>query len=181
METSTADTACLCALAEYTRRSFRGTNPTPFGCDIRRTDDGTRLFRGLNAVGPECDPTAHAELRAVRRACKKLRSTSLRGHTLYTTCEPCPMCMGAILWSGLDRVVFGASIADAAKHCSQIHVPARKPFPRQERFSMRGFRPRSPRGNVTPCSLDPAMGRGDEKMAARADPLRVDPTHAMQL
>ena len=125
MEPTAADAECLRALAEYTRRSFLGTNPVPFGCDIRRTDDGTRLFRGLNAVGPECDPSAHAELRAIRKACKKLRSTSLRGHTLYTTCEPCPMCMGAILWAGLDRVVFGATIADAARHGSQIYVSAR--------------------------------------------------------
>ena len=119
------DTFRLRALADYTARSFAGTNPTPFGCDIVRTDTGERLFRGLNAVGPECDPSSHAELRAVRRACRKLRSLSLRGHTLYTTCEPCPMCMGSILWAGVDRVVFGATIADAAKHCSQIYVPAR--------------------------------------------------------
>ena len=125
MDRSAIDAERLRALADFTRRRAAGANPTPFGCDIVRTDSGERLFRGINAVWAESDPSAHAELRAVRRACKKLRLTNLRGHTLYTTCEPCPMCMGAILWSGLDRVVFGATIADAAKHCSQIYVSAR--------------------------------------------------------
>lgn len=125
MEPSDADAERLRALADYTRRSFRGPHPTPFGCDIVRTDGGARLFRGLNAVWAESDPSAHAELRAVRKACRKLRTTSLRGMTLYTTCEPCPMCMGAILWAGVDRVVFGATIADAARHCSQIHIAAK--------------------------------------------------------
>ena len=119
------DSARLRALAAYTRRSFGGAHPTPFGCDILRTDTGERLFRGRNAVAAESDPSAHAELRAVRRACRQRRTLSLRGHTLYTTCEPCPMCMGAILWAGVDRVVFGATIADAARHCSQIYVPAK--------------------------------------------------------
>lgn len=119
------DAARLRELADYTRRSFRGAFPTPFGCDIVETAAGERLFRGVNNVRREFDPSAHAELRAVRRACKKRRTTNLRGYTLYTTCEPCPMCMGSILWSGLDRVVYGATIGDAAKHCGQIHVSAR--------------------------------------------------------
>ena len=112
-------------LARYTALSFEGPTPSPFGCDIVSTSTGKRLFRGTNKVGLECDPSAHAELRAVRRACKKLRATSLKGYTLYTTCEPCPMCMGSILWAGVDRVFFGATIADAAKHCWQIYVPAK--------------------------------------------------------
>lgn len=125
MELSQTDVERVRMLAGYTRSTFQGKNPTPFGCDILKTQSGERLFRGVNAVGPECDPSAHAELRAIRKACKKLRSTSLRGYTLYTTCEPCPMCMGAILWSGVDRVVFGATTGDAAKHCSQIFVSAK--------------------------------------------------------
>ncbi len=115
----------LRSLADFTRLTFAGPHPTPFGCDIVKTDTGKRLFRGVNAVWAECDPSSHAELRAVRKACKKLKSISLRGYTLYTTCEPCPMCMGSILWAGLDRVYFGASIADAARHCGQIYVPAK--------------------------------------------------------
>ena len=120
-----ADAARLRALADYTRRSFRGAYPTPFGCDIVRSRSGERVFRGMNNVRRESDPSAHAELRAVRRTCRTLRSTSLRGYTLYSTCEPCPMCMGSILWAGLDRLVFGATIGDAAKHCGQIHLSAR--------------------------------------------------------
>ena len=120
-----ADAARMRSLADYTRRSFRGAYPTPFGCDIVSTGTGKRLFRGVNSVRRELDPSAHAELRAVRRACRRQRSTSLRGYTLYTTCEPCPMCMGSILWAGLDRVVYGATIGDAAKHCGQIRVSAK--------------------------------------------------------
>jgi tRNA(adenine34) deaminase len=119
------DATRLRELAAYTRRSFAGAHPTPFGCDILSVETGKRVFRGVNAVWAESDPSAHAELRAVRRACKKQRTTSLRGCVLYTTCEPCPMCMGSILWAGLDRVVYGATISDAAKHCSQIHVSAK--------------------------------------------------------
>jgi hypothetical protein len=50
---------------------------------------------------------------------------SLKGHTLYTTCEPCPMCMAMALWAGIDRVVFGSTISDASRHCAQIYVPAK--------------------------------------------------------
>ena len=120
-----ADLERLRDLARFTARTFDGPNPSPFGCDIVSTATGERLFRGVNNVRPEFDPSAHAELRAVRRACKKLRSTTLKGYTLYTTCEPCPMCMGSILWAGVDRVIYGATIADAAKHCWQIYVPAK--------------------------------------------------------
>lgn len=112
-------------LARYTALTFDGPSPSPFGCDIVATATGKRLYRGVNNVRREFDPSAHAELRAVRRACKKLRATSLAGFTLYTTCEPCPMCMGSILWAGVDRVIYGATISDAAKHCWQIYVPAK--------------------------------------------------------
>jgi len=75
-------------------------------------------------VAKQSDPSAHAEVRTVRLACKKLKSFSLRGYTLYSTCEPCPMCMANALWAGLDRVVYGATIADANRFCLQIHIPA---------------------------------------------------------
>ena len=119
-----ADLARMRSLADYTRRTFRGAFPTPFGCDIVSTATGERIFRGVNNVRRELDPSAHAELRAVRRACKLGRTTHLRGCTLYSTCEPCPMCMGSILWARLDRLVYGATISDAARHCGQIHVTA---------------------------------------------------------
>jgi tRNA(Arg) A34 adenosine deaminase TadA len=83
-------------------------------------------------VLPENDPSSHAELHAVRRACKKLGKTSLAGHTLYSTCEPCAMCMANALWAGLDRVVFGATIEDASRHCNQIHIPAQEVVERSD-------------------------------------------------
>ena len=82
------------------------------------------LVRALNAVAQEFDPSAHAEVRAIRLATKRLKRLSLAGYTLYTTCEPCPMCMSAALWAGLDRLVYGATIEDANRHCNQIQIPA---------------------------------------------------------
>jgi tRNA(Arg) A34 adenosine deaminase TadA len=61
------------------------------------------------------DPTAHAEIVAIRAACKKLQFFELKGCEIYTSCEPCPMCLGAIYWARPDRVCFGSSAADAAK------------------------------------------------------------------
>jgi guanine deaminase len=61
------------------------------------------------------DPTAHAEVLAIRRACEKLRFFELKGCDLYTSCEPCPMCLGAIYWARIDNVYFGGFAADAAK------------------------------------------------------------------
>jgi len=82
------------------------------------------LVRALNAVKQRCDPSAHAEVQAIRLATRRLKQISLAGYTLYTTCEPCPMCMSAALWAGLDRVVYGATIADANQRCLQIQIPA---------------------------------------------------------
>lgn len=68
-----------------------------------------------NTVWLDTDPTAHAEVNCVRASTKALSTTDLKGTTLYSTCEPCPMCLAAIHWAKVDRVVFGASIADAAE------------------------------------------------------------------
>ena len=101
-------------------------SPVPFGALIVETHSGKRLMRSLNAVRSENDPSSHAELRTVRKATRKLKSSSLKGYTLYTTCEPCPMCMANALWAGIDRVVYGATIEDANQHCRQIRVSARE-------------------------------------------------------
>jgi guanine deaminase len=69
---------------------------------------------GTNLVTSRNDPTAHAEIEAIRAACAALGDFELRGCELYTTCEPCPMCLGAIYWARPDRVYFGNSAADAA-------------------------------------------------------------------
>lgn len=112
------------SLVAFTARSFRTNFPVPFGASIYHTKTGELLLQATNAVGKENDPSAHAELRAIRLATKKRKDLSLKGYTLYSTCEPCPMCMSMALWAGLDRVVYGASIEDATKHFDQIHIPA---------------------------------------------------------
>jgi tRNA(Arg) A34 adenosine deaminase TadA len=112
------------ALAAWTKSMFDGPNPVPFGAEIVDTKTGERLVRALNVVGPEHDPSAHGEVHAMRLGCAKLKSPSLRGYTLYTTCEPCPMCMACALWAVLDRMVYGATIEDAAKFGPQLKVPA---------------------------------------------------------
>jgi tRNA(Arg) A34 adenosine deaminase TadA len=114
----------MLALVAFTARSMRTARPRPFGAAIVHTKSGELLLRALNAVAQEFDPSSHAEVRAIRIATKRLKKLSLAGFTLYTTCEPCPMCMSAALWAGLDRVVYGATIADANRHCNQIQIPA---------------------------------------------------------
>jgi tRNA(adenine34) deaminase len=121
---SAADEAHLTALVAYTALSFKTEQPVCFGALIVNTTSGEVLMRGRNAVARENDPSAHAETRTVRLACKKRKSISLAGFTLYSTCEPCPMCMANALWAGLDRVVFGATIDDANQYCRQIQIPA---------------------------------------------------------
>jgi tRNA(adenine34) deaminase len=116
----------LRVLYEFTARTLETSHPVPFGALVVNTKTGERLMRATNAVMRESDPSSHAEVRAVRLACKKLKSPRLTGYTLYSTCEPCPMCMANALWARLDRVVYGATIADANRHCLQIQVPAKE-------------------------------------------------------
>jgi tRNA(Arg) A34 adenosine deaminase TadA len=111
---------------EFTARSLQTDRPVPFGALIVDTRTGQRLMRATNAVLRESDPSAHAETRTVRLACKKLKRPSLAGYTMYSTCEPCAMCMANALWARLDRVIFGATIADAKRFCLQIHIPAKE-------------------------------------------------------
>jgi tRNA(Arg) A34 adenosine deaminase TadA len=111
-------------LLVFTARSMKTERPVPFGSSIVETQSGKLLLKTLNAVAPEFDPSSHAEVKAIRKATKRLKTLSLAGYTLYTTCEPCPMCMSAALWAGLDRVVYGATIEDANRHCRQIHIHA---------------------------------------------------------
>ena len=120
------DEARMRELFQFTARTFTTPHPAPFGALIVNTKTGQRLIRATNAVIRENDPSSHAELRAVRLACKKRKQTSLAGYTMYSTCEPCPMCMANALWAKLDRVVYGATIADANRHCLQIQISARE-------------------------------------------------------
>lgn len=85
----------------------------PFGCVVVK--DGTIIGKGYNKVTSTNDPTAHAEVTAIREACNYLNSFQLEGCEIYTTCEPCPMCLGAIYWARPDKVYFGTNQKDAAK------------------------------------------------------------------
>ncbi|MEV7428197.1 MULTISPECIES: nucleoside deaminase [unclassified Nocardioides] len=89
------------------------TGGGPFGALVVR--DGEVVAEGTNRVTPDLDPTAHAEVVAIRRACAVLRDFSLAGCTLYTSCEPCPLCVSASLWARLDRVAYAADRDDAAR------------------------------------------------------------------
>ncbi len=110
----------------FTARTLETSRPVPFGALIVNTRTGQRLMQATNAVARENDPSSHAEVRTVRLACKKLKRPSLAGYTMYSTCEPCPMCMANALWARLDRVVFGATIADANRYCLQIRIAAKQ-------------------------------------------------------
>ena len=111
---------------QFTAKTLETAHPVPFGALIVDTRTGKRLMLATNAVMSENDPSSHAETRTVRLACKKLKNPSLAGYTMYSTCEPCPMCMANALWARLDRVVFGATIGDASQHVMQIYIPAKE-------------------------------------------------------
>ena len=85
----------------------------PFGCVIVK--EGKVIAEAVNQVTATNDPTAHSEVLAIRQACQKLRCFELRGCDLYTSCQPCPMCLGAIYWARISKVYFGNVAADAAK------------------------------------------------------------------
>ena len=85
----------------------------PFGAVI--VHDGKIIAEGYNRVTSTNDPTAHAEIVAIRAACAALGSFSLRDCEIYTSCEPCPMCLAAIYWARLDRIYYGNDRADAAR------------------------------------------------------------------
>ena len=85
----------------------------PFGAVVLR--GGVVVGRGMNRVTVNQDPTAHAELVAIRDAAQRLRCFDLGGCVLYASCEPCPMCLGAIFWSRIDAVYYAATAADAAR------------------------------------------------------------------
>jgi len=109
------DAKTMRELADWTALSFDTDNPTPIGGQIVDSKTGAQLVRTLNMAYPHHDPSAHGEVTAIRLACAQLQSQSLKGYTLYTTCEPCAMCMSLILYAGLDRVVYGAVLDDAWK------------------------------------------------------------------
>ena len=104
---------------EYMREAIRLSEQSldegggPFGAVIVR--DGEVIARGMNSVTNENDPTAHAEIRAIRTACRALNSFSLEGCEIYVNCQPCPMCLSAIYWARLDGLYYAATDSDAAE------------------------------------------------------------------
>lgn len=85
----------------------------PFGAVIVK--DGEIVAGSANSVTLNNDPTAHAEVNTIREACRKLGTYDLSGCVIYTSCEPCPMCLGAIYWAHLDRIYYGNTKKDAAE------------------------------------------------------------------
>lgn len=84
----------------------------PFGAVVVK--DGKVIAKSANKVISSNDPTAHAEVAAIRLACKRLKTFDLSGCIVYTSCEPCPMCLGALYWSRIDSIYYGNTKADAA-------------------------------------------------------------------
>ena len=84
----------------------------PFGACVVK--DGKIIGKGINRVIKNCDPTAHAEIVAIRNACKAINSHDLTGCTLYTSCYPCPMCLSAIIWANIKKVYYANTKEDAA-------------------------------------------------------------------
>lgn len=84
----------------------------PFGAVIAK--DGKLIAEASNCVTIDCDPTAHAEVSAIRKATKELGTFDLKGCVIYTSCEPCPMCLGAIYWARLDKIFYANDRKDAA-------------------------------------------------------------------
>lgn len=87
--------------------------PFPFGCILVK--DNQVIATGKSGETNSFDPTAHAEVNAIRSVCEKLHSKDLSGVTLYSTCEPCPMCFSASWWANISRIVFGISLEESSK------------------------------------------------------------------
>jgi len=94
-------------------KNVRDNKGGPFAALIVK--DNAIISRGINLVTSEHDPTAHAEIVAIRRACAHLKTFRLDDCVIYTTCEPCPMCLGAIYWARLEMIYYANSRADAAR------------------------------------------------------------------
>lgn len=98
---------------ELSRDHMNKGDGGPFGAVIVK--DGKIISEGWNQVSSTNDPTAHAEVNAIRKACQDLNTFELSGCEIYTSCEPCPMCLGAIYWAHIDKVYYANTREDAAK------------------------------------------------------------------
>src|ERR1700719_3862694 len=107
------DNAFMARAIQLSIDNVRSGGGGPFGAVVVK--DAAIVADGANQVTSTNDPTAHAEVRAIRKACKKLGLFDLEGCEIYSSCEPCPMCLGAIYWARLSRVYFANVDADASK------------------------------------------------------------------
>jgi guanine deaminase len=107
------DKAFMARAIRLSLENVRSGRGGPFGAVVVK--DGNVVAEAANQVTATNDPTAHAEVLAIRQACQKLGFFELKGCDLYTSCEPCPMCLGAIYWARIDKVYFGNLATDAAK------------------------------------------------------------------
>ena len=107
------DHAALAQAIALSRIYMEANEGGPFGAVIMR--DGQVLSEGWNKVTSTLDPTAHAEVVAIRRACEAVGDFSLKGATLYSSCEPCPMCLAAAYWARIDRILYANTREAAAE------------------------------------------------------------------
>ena len=118
---------------ELSLENVRSGSGGPFGAVVVK--DHVIVAEGVNRVTATNDPTAHAEVLAIRQACRQLGSFELRGCDLYSSCEPCPMCLGAIYWARIDKIYFGNLAEDAAKigfDDSAIYAEITQPHAKRE-------------------------------------------------
>lgn len=120
--------AFMAKAIELSIENVRAGRGGPFGAVVVK--DGAIIAQGTNLVTSTNDPTAHAEVVAIREACRKLGSFQLTDCEIYSSCEPCPMCLAAIYWARPSRVYFACTAADAAQHgfddsfiCEEIQRP----------------------------------------------------------
>jgi guanine deaminase len=112
-ETAENDQRALQRAVELSQERMQANLGGPFGAVIMR--DGEILAEGWNEVTSSNDPTAHAEVTAIRRACAAVNDFSLHGATLYTSCEPCPMCLASAYWARISRIVYANTRDEAAE------------------------------------------------------------------
>jgi guanine deaminase len=118
---------------ELSLENVRSGRGGPFGAVVVK--DRAIVAEGVNRVTATNDPTAHGEVLAIRQACQQLGTFELRGCDLFSSCEPCPMCLGAIYWARIDKVYFGNLAEDAAKigfDDSAIYVEITRPHALRE-------------------------------------------------
>lgn len=108
-----ANPALMQRAIQLATENVRAGKGGPFAAVIVR--DGKIVGEGANSVTATNDPTAHAEVNAIRNACRALNTFTLKGCEIYTSCEPCPMCLAAIYWARIDAIYYGSDSSDAAR------------------------------------------------------------------